>query len=101
MWNVPINVHRDAQTVINELASNAIRLYPGLAIKAWAACPESHVLEVAVWDPDQYTYPTKRAPTSEDENGRGLWIVEDHSTQWGFYCSETTNGKVVWVRFIW
>ncbi|MEU7744600.1 ATP-binding protein [Nonomuraea sp. NPDC049158] len=42
------------------------------------------------------TAPAVRAPTLDDDGGRGLWLVDLLATEWGFRRDET--GGSVWFR---
>lgn len=42
------------------------------------------------------TAPTVRAPTLDDDGGRGLWLVELLAEEWGSCHDET--GRMVWFR---
>jgi anti-sigma regulatory factor (Ser/Thr protein kinase) len=51
-------------------------------------------LFVEVWDRDE-TLPTVQAPTLDQENGRGLFIVEATCKRWDAFRANG-GGKVVW-----
>lgn len=54
----------------------------------------SETLLIEVWDASSQP-PLKRAATDEDENGRGLLLVQALSKEWGCDVLET-GGKTVW-----
>lgn len=93
----------DAALVVSELVTNAVR---------YALCPPGqpentpitlvllrlspHVL-LAVTDPSD-EIPTPKEPDFISENGRGLYIVETYSQDWGWdYLN--CGGKAVWALF--
>ncbi|MEU8041094.1 ATP-binding protein [Streptosporangium sp. NPDC049078] len=103
--------HRDdlietAQLLVSELISNAIT--------AHTACPEAakaiphadpdqiwmdvyrmgETVVLRVWDASPLT-PVVRDPGPDDENGRGLHLVDLLATEWGYY-RPTPGGKIVW-----
>ncbi|MFI6453991.1 ATP-binding protein [Streptosporangium amethystogenes] len=94
------------QLIVSELISNAIA--------AHTACPEivkairyadpdqiwmdlyrmGETVVLRVWDAGPLT-PVVRDPTPDDENGRGLHLVDLLATDWGYH-RPTPGGKIVW-----
>jgi hypothetical protein len=112
-------ISADAETVVTELLSNAIKATspPGRKAAAppartthatagphapapadivilYLAADCEHVT-VIVWDPSQHP-PERRQHDSESLDGRGLDIVEAISAQWG--SIPMAEGKLVWAR---
>jgi anti-sigma regulatory factor (Ser/Thr protein kinase) len=54
----------------------------------------TETVKVEVWDSSNRP-PRKRATTDEDEDGRGLMLVQALSKEWGTEVLET-GGKIVW-----
>lgn len=86
-----------AESVLSELVNNAVqhaRTSPGrlLLVRFVHRCDR---LDLEVHDADR-TRPVPRAASSDDENGRGLCLVEALSTGWGCRPREGGIGKVVW-----
>jgi hypothetical protein len=50
---------------------------------------------VQVWDGDD-RMPMRQELGPESEAGRGLWLVEAVSEDWGAFRPEHASGKVVW-----
>jgi anti-sigma regulatory factor (Ser/Thr protein kinase) len=105
-WEVPAVVD-DAEVVVSEILTNAIKATTSLPGDAGPPSdrPE-HVclclflddgeLVVEVWDP-RYETPERRDVDLYDEGGRGLWLVESLSRDWGVRWP-ATGGKIVWAR---
>jgi anti-sigma regulatory factor (Ser/Thr protein kinase) len=43
------------------------------------------------------TTPAVRAPTLDDDGGRGLWLVDLLATEWGFHRDETGGSVWFWL----
>lgn len=97
-----------AEQVVSELVTNAIKAScelvasrfgghwsPGAPpVRLWLLS-DSHTLLVEVWDgSDQMPRPKDLDP--EGEHGRGLWLVEALSEDWGVFRPTHASGKVTW-----
>lgn len=96
----------DAELVVSELVTNAIRAsnavpeqasYPELYDRLEVVCLclwlfEAELL-IEVWD-RRRSLPSRRESTLDEEGGRGLFLVESLCGQWG--TRSTVEGKVVW-----
>ena len=86
----------DAQLVVSELVSNAIRHaypLPGEQLKvAWVV--DNGWLELAVSDGGSATLPQAGEPTAASVSGRGLVIVANICQTWGVRAEEV--GLTVW-----
>jgi anti-sigma regulatory factor (Ser/Thr protein kinase) len=97
----------DAELVVSELVTNAIRAtnlvppqarHPELYDRLEIVCLCLHLLDtdllIEVWDPRPKA-PEPRKVDTDDEGGRGLLLVEALSGRWGTYWPKT-GGKTVW-----
>ena len=88
-----------AELLISELVTNAVQISRAdgqtTPVRLWVLADRTRVL-ILVWDSSPL--PPVRIRTSEDnENGRGLLLVETLSTRWDWYFPPQQNGgKVVW-----
>jgi anti-sigma regulatory factor (Ser/Thr protein kinase) len=95
-----------AQLVTTELLTNsvqAVRAFLPQApppVRIWILGAPSQVM-VSVWDPLRAA-PQPRTAGTDDENGRGLFIVKQYSTNCGHYyppaeyAPDFQGGKVTW-----
>lgn len=109
----------NAQLVVTELVTNAVRVSGTLEVTAqqhYAEEPRSvsydelgdvgtvqlrlsyglRRLLVEVWDKSEEP-PARQLPDFESEGGRGLFLVSAFCERWGWYPSEQ-GGKVVWAE---
>ncbi|MBO0820774.1 MAG: ATP-binding protein [Nocardiopsaceae bacterium] len=88
----------DAELVLSELVSNALRHatpLPGGTVKvSWDLSAETVL--IAVSDGGGDSFPTVSEPTSSSLGGRGLSIVARLSEGWGVRRDET--GTTVWAK---
>lgn len=97
---------QDAELVVSELVTNAVRA----AVQAAAGAEPEPVrlrlsartdgretcgVQVEVWDASDREPHRDRDGTRTEPGGWGLLLVESVSSRWGFY-STTGGGKVVW-----
>jgi hypothetical protein len=106
-WGLP-DLADPAEQVVSELVTNAVAATDGLLgsrfggrwlagappVRLWLAADEQQVL-VQVWDGSD------RMPKPKDldlgcEHGRGLWLVEAFSEDWGAFRPAHASGKVTW-----
>ncbi|MEU9407537.1 ATP-binding protein [Streptomyces sp. NPDC048281] len=100
-WHVPSDHVDTAMLVVSELVTNAVRH----VIKAAPATGSVRLalilrhrgthLIVEVADPGVRPPQKTGAVSPDSESGRGLFIVENVSKEWGYYFPPT-GGKVVW-----
>lgn len=102
----------DAELVVSELATNAVQatgeeepsywvngMRPPSLIRVQVMLFESFMI-VGVWDRSLRS-PKQSSATPLDEDGRGLVIVEELSTRWGWdsvHPYSGHKGKVVWAE---
>lgn len=95
-----------AELVASELVTNAVQASQQLADRPpiWLALMiEADEVLIAVWDanPKSVEYPTLRGdelPDPTADGGRGLFLVEHLTSDWGVHCPQDVIGKVVWAK---
>ncbi len=106
-WGLP-GLADPAEHVVSELMTNAIAASHGQVgsrfggrwsagvppVRLWLAADGERVL-LQVWDGSN-RMPRQREPDPVAESGRGLWLVEALSEDWGAFQPEHASGKVVW-----
>ena len=88
------NVVQDAELLVSELVTNGVR-YAAPPIVLRVECENAESLRVLVRDGSP-TLPHVNHAQPEDERGRGLFLVDYISDEWG--AEPTTQGKVTWFR---
>lgn len=92
------------ELIVSELVTNGVKASQQLeglpAIRLGLSSDERSVL-VTVWDGNHEPVGTSAVegselPDLETEGGRGLFLVDNLSTDWGVYQPENVTGKVVW-----
>ena len=97
-----------AELIVSELVTNAITASRGLVgsrfggrwsagtppVRVWLLSDQRTVL-MQVWDGNN-RMPARQQLDAESEGGRGLWLVEAVSEDWGAFHPEHASGKVVW-----
>ncbi|MBL1112608.1 ATP-binding protein [Streptomyces sp. 110] len=81
--------------IVSELVANAVAHSGSRCLRVTVSRPGPRRVRVAVIDKSR-TYPVRRTPSAEDENGRGLAIVEAISARWG--TDGLPWGKRVWAE---
>jgi anti-sigma regulatory factor (Ser/Thr protein kinase) len=86
------------EQVVSELVANAVAAAgaagPVQPVRLWLLTDGSQVL-VLVWDASP-GLPARAEPDDEAESGRGLFLVEAYSQEWGSYPTRHSAGKIVW-----
>lgn len=97
-----------AEHIVSELVTNSIRAScrlvgsrfggrwsPGVPpVRLWLLSDFSTLL-IEVWDgSDRMPQPKDLDP--QDEHGRGLWLIEAFSEDWGVFRPTHASGKVTW-----
>jgi anti-sigma regulatory factor (Ser/Thr protein kinase) len=93
-----------AELIVSELVTNAVRASTGLperrpglpTVRLWLSADHECVL-IEVWDADE-RMPVCEQPDPDAEHGRGLFLVEALSEDWGTYRPAGYPGKIVWAR---
>jgi anti-sigma regulatory factor (Ser/Thr protein kinase) len=93
-----------AELLVSELVTNAVRASAGLparhlglpTVQLWLSADHERVL-IEVWDADE-RMPVCEQPDPSAEHGRGLFLVETLSENWGTYRPAGYPGKIVWAR---
>jgi anti-sigma regulatory factor (Ser/Thr protein kinase) len=94
------HISGDAELVVSELVTNAIRAtlaLPRPAPVVLYLAADHDRLTLLVWDASPGE-PARRPHDTDAETGRGLELVQALSHQWGT-CATGHGGKVVWARF--
>lgn len=83
----------DADLVVSELVSNAIKHAEGDGIRVTALRLSRRRVRIGVIDRGRGR-PTVQDPTGDRESGRGMWLVASLSAAWGVQM--LPGGKCVW-----
>ncbi len=94
VYAAPGDVSLDVQTVVSELATNALQA----ECRRFTVAIDAHhsYLRIAVSD-DGPGDPVMQHPGPHSAHGRGLVIVNALSKRWG--VERTRQGKTVWAEF--
>jgi anti-sigma regulatory factor (Ser/Thr protein kinase) len=92
VWQLP-QLADAATLVLTELVSNAIRHAQGEGMRVNVMRLAERRVRVSVLDRD-CTRPQMREPNPGEERGRGLFIVDSESAEWG--VDLLPGGKRVW-----
>ncbi|WP_405799401.1 ATP-binding protein [Streptomyces sp. NBC_01506] len=107
-WWGATDVMDDALLVVSELTTNAVKATgPQTPKPTWADVTTQHLIGVQlrlnathvyveVWDSGRAA-PAAKNPTTDDEGGRGLLLVQTLATRWGTH-RPPTGGKIVWAE---
>jgi len=100
-WRLPVDLVRDAETLVSELSTNALQatwsLDGAMPIALWLLA-NSQRLTIEVWDWCAGD-PVRRPAAADAESGRGLAIVEAYSNRWGVRRA-TSRVKAVWCELL-
>jgi len=106
-WGLPA-LADPAEQIVSELMTNAVAATYGLVgsrfsgrssagtppVRLWLVTDEQQVL-MQVWDgSERMPEPSDLDP--EGEHGRGLWLVNALSKDWGAFRPAHASGKVTW-----
>ncbi len=86
----------DARLVVSELVTNAVQHAGTGVLEVEFRCEPGGVLQISVSD-HSGVGPALRTASSEDEFGRGLFLVQRVSTGWGVE-TDHEGGKRVWAH---
>ncbi len=88
----------NAELLVSELVTNAVQASSPagriLPVGLWLSSDRSRLL-VQVQDTNHHP-PAPAGADGDDENGRGLHIVDAISATWGWHKNEGHSGKTVW-----
>ncbi|MFM9443539.1 ATP-binding protein [Streptomyces acidiscabies] len=88
----------DAATlIVSELVGNAVSHAQGDSIRVAVSLISDRRVRIAVRD-ESRCLPRLGRPASEDDQGRGLPIIEELSDRWG--VDRLRSGKCVWAELI-
>jgi hypothetical protein len=90
------------EVVVSELATNALLAPAALdegpaLIRLWLLGGASQLV-VVVWDGSRQPPGLMRAPVMA-ESGRGVLLVSELGSDWGWYEHTEMGGKCVWAEF--
>jgi anti-sigma regulatory factor (Ser/Thr protein kinase) len=105
-WNLSV-LNDTAELVVSELTTNAVKATGSierLRYSDWGQLTtimvcvyrQGRKVVIEVWDRDKRP-PVRKEPSADDENGRGLLLVEMLCSNWG-YRWPTGGGKIVWAE---
>ncbi|KOU73286.1 hypothetical protein ADK57_09235 [Streptomyces sp. MMG1533] len=100
-WRLPCEMSADTVLLVSELATNAVCHTPGMRVLCGIGFVADNCLRVEVHDhgcPGSTLPPCEAGP--EDENGRGLFLVQEIAHAWGVDRSRLTGGNAVWATLI-
>jgi anti-sigma regulatory factor (Ser/Thr protein kinase) len=112
MWEWGLNgLAADIELLVSELVTNAVKATAGRddrpAVRLRLSSDETRVL-IEVWDADPrppapMDLGEDGTPDTEEEGGRGLFLVAALSTRWDWYLTREPAGKFVWceVKPLW
>ncbi|MEV6511849.1 ATP-binding protein [Streptomyces sp. NPDC051642] len=84
----------EVQLCVSELLTNVIRhIGESTPVTLRVTCEDGRT-RIAVTDPEPYTWLVVRAAGPDDENGRGLVLLDALATRWG--VEQGPEGKTVW-----
>ena len=87
----------DAELVVAEIMTNAIQITQADAqtapVRLWLLAGRAQLL-ILVWDASPLP-PVPVSTSGDEENGRGLLLVDTLSTRWGHF-SHPHEGKAMW-----
>jgi anti-sigma regulatory factor (Ser/Thr protein kinase) len=84
-----------AELLVTELVTNAVKISREQPVRLWLLTDRTRLM-ILVWDSSPLP-PVRMSSGDDDENGRGLLLVETISTQWNWYFPPLEKGgKVVW-----
>ena len=94
----------DAELIISELATNAVKAAPGKLIKVMVTRDGAESI-LSVWDPHPELPEMQPDPLADLDNddferngGRGLLLVLSAAIDWGCTPTPDQGGKWVWAR---
>jgi anti-sigma regulatory factor (Ser/Thr protein kinase) len=98
-WGIDAALAYDVTLSADELVSNAIKhCRVTLALIEISVSVHDAWLLLEVSDPDGDKIPELRIADSEEETGRGLFMVSQLADEWG-HRSRGATAKCVWARF--
>ena len=84
-----------AELLVTELVTNAVKISREQTVRLWLLADRTRLM-ILVWDSSPLP-PVRMSSGDDDENGRGLLLMETLSAQWNWYFPPLgKGGKVVW-----
>ncbi|MGK5532963.1 ATP-binding protein [Streptomyces sp. URMC 129] len=95
-WGVPAETVDDAELIVSELVTNAV-VHTGTEAVVCALRHGGGRLRIEVTGRRTgLAVPRPRAARADDENGRGLALIEALCTAWGVTDATDGRGRTVW-----
>lgn len=96
-WRLPCELREDAVLLLSELTTNAVLHTVSTRILCGVGLMAAGGLRLEVHDQDRSGRLLPRCdPGPDDENGRGLLLVQHIAHTWGVDRSTLTGGHAVW-----
>lgn len=97
--HLPIELIRDAELLVSEIVTNAIRHgQPIITLQLRLDPPGIGIAVHDHGDVDAMPRGDTPVPDVAEPGGRGLLIVRSVATEWGVVASDPPPGKTVWFR---
>ncbi|MDG9720918.1 ATP-binding protein [Streptomyces sp. DH24] len=88
----------EVQLCVSELLTNVItHVGEGVPVTVRLVPGQDGAVRVEVTDPDPHAWLVARHPGADDENGRGLLLLDAVARRWGVWL--TPAGKTVWCEY--
>jgi anti-sigma regulatory factor (Ser/Thr protein kinase) len=99
LWEWHLTGLGDSELIVSELVTNAVKISRAdertAPVQLWLLADRARVV-ILVWDASPLP-PVRKDIAEDDENGRGLLLVETLSAQWNWYFPpHPRGGKVIW-----
>lgn len=95
VWKLRDDLRDTAALIVSELVTNAV-VHTASALVVCELRRLDHLLRIAVQDQGRLSGGPKLRASSDDEHGRGLFLVDALSQAWGSHDAEDASGRVVW-----
>lgn len=96
-WSLPEGLCEDVVLLVSELATNGVCHTPSSRIVCGIGLVSDRCVRIEVHDHDYAGLcPSRGEPGPDDENGRGLLLVQAIADTWGVDRSALTGGNAVW-----
>lgn len=84
------------EIIVSELSTNTINHSKCRLLRVKISHPSQDTVRISVSDGNRWSVPVLQKARPQDENGRGLHLVDLLSTKWGY--DQKHWGKVVWAE---
>lgn len=97
VWKVRGDLRDTATLVVSELVTNAV-VHTASTRVVCELRRLDQLLRIAVQDQGRPGDGPRLRPASDDEHGRGLFLVDALSRAWGSHDAEDASGRIVWAE---